>query len=150
MNAFNTVNLAAACIITSTEYASQLGIPENKLIYPLSGAGYRDSDHCMLFQLQYPWGRLKANKPVWHRPNFHTSPAISKSLDQCLATSGLGKDDIDLYDFYSCFPIVPKLACDYLGLSMDSKPLTVLGGLTSFGGAGNNYSMHVCYDFLDS
>jgi hypothetical protein len=23
------------------------------------------------------------------------------------------------------------------------KPITLLGGLTSFGGAGNNYSMHV-------
>lgn len=43
-----------------------------------------------------------------------------------------------------CFPIVPKLACDHLGLPIiDSpKPLTLLGGLTSFGGAGNNYSMH--------
>ena len=34
-----------------------------------------------------------------------------------------------------------------------SKPITLLGGLTSFGGAGNNYSMHVrmrsqCYPDL--
>jgi hypothetical protein len=58
--------------------------------------------------------------------------------------SNLTKDDIDLYDFYSCFPIVPKLACQHLGLSIISpkKPITLLGGLTSFGGAGNNYSMH--------
>lgn len=44
-----------------------------------------------------------------------------------------------------CFPIVPKLACHHLGISIlkPSKPLTLLGGLTSFGGAGNNYSMHV-------
>ena len=46
MNAFNMVNLAAACILTSTDYAKKLGIPEEKWIYPLSGAGYRDSDHC--------------------------------------------------------------------------------------------------------
>ncbi len=46
MNAFNMVNLAAACILTSTDYAKELGIPEEKWIYPLSGAGYRDSDHC--------------------------------------------------------------------------------------------------------
>lgn len=33
---------------------------------------------------------------------------------------------------------------------MDSpKPLTLLGGLTSFGGAGNNYSMHVCAHVID-
>lgn len=44
----------------------------------------------------------------------------------------------------SCFPIVPKLACKHLGLSTTkpAKPITLLGGLTSFGGAGNNYSMH--------
>lgn len=45
----------------------------------------------------------------------------------------------------SCFPIVPKLACQHLGLPITKspKPITLLGGLTSFGGAGNNYSMHV-------
>lgn len=45
----------------------------------------------------------------------------------------------------SCFPIVPKLACHHLGLPFDKppRPITLLGGLTSFGGAGNNYSMHV-------
>ena len=46
MNAFNIVNLAAACVVTSTEYARELGIPESKWIYPRSGAGYRDSDQC--------------------------------------------------------------------------------------------------------
>ena len=36
------------------------------------------------------------------------------------------------------------MACLSLGLAMEShsRPLTLLGGLTSFGGAGNNYSMH--------
>lgn len=44
----------------------------------------------------------------------------------------------------SCFPIVPKFAAHHLGLSIEEpeKPITLLGGLTSFGGAGNNYSMH--------
>jgi hypothetical protein len=31
-----------------------------------------------------------------------------------------------------------------------AKPITVLGGLTSFGGAGNNYSMHVCLPYNQS
>ena len=36
------------------------------------------------------------------------------------------------------------MACLSLGLPIEShsRPLTLLGGLTSFGGAGNNYSMH--------
>ncbi|KAE8443424.1 hypothetical protein EG329_001905 [Mollisiaceae sp. DMI_Dod_QoI] len=126
MNAFNNVNLAATCLLTSTEYAKELGIPEERWIYPLGGAGTSDAIN------------------FWERPNFYSSPAISKSLDEALRVSGLGKEQIDIFDFYSCFPIVPKLACQHLGLSItkQNKPITLLGGLTSFGGAGNNYSMH--------
>jgi hypothetical protein len=47
MNAFNNVNLAGACLLTSTEYASELGIPENRWIYPLGGAGTSDQGNCM-------------------------------------------------------------------------------------------------------
>ncbi|KAL2431810.1 hypothetical protein ABEF95_014063 [Exophiala dermatitidis] len=126
MNAFNTINLAGACILTSAEYAEQLGVPKTKWIYALGGAGTQDSDH------------------FWERPNYHSSPAIERSLDAGLQVCGLTKDDIDLFDFYSCFPIVPKLAAAHLGLPIinSKKPLTLLGGLTSFGGAGNNYSIH--------
>lgn len=46
MNAFNTVNLSAACVVTSTEYARQLQIPEDKWIYPLGGAGFKEKDNC--------------------------------------------------------------------------------------------------------
>ncbi|RQM07246.1 hypothetical protein DH86_00000937, partial [Scytalidium sp. 3C] len=91
MNAFNTINLAGACLLTTTTFAEELG-----------------------------------------------------SLDAALELSGLNPDQIDLFDFYSCFPIVPKLAAQHLGLPITGgrKPITLLGGLTSFGGAGNNYSMH--------
>jgi hypothetical protein len=46
MNAFNTVNLAGTCLLTSTEYAKELGIPKDRWIYPLGGAGTDDSDYC--------------------------------------------------------------------------------------------------------
>ncbi|KAF2437113.1 hypothetical protein EJ08DRAFT_602057 [Tothia fuscella] len=126
MNAFNTVNLAGACLLTSTAYAQELGIPEDRWIYPLGGAGTQDANN------------------FWERPDFHSSPSISRSIDAALKVSGLSKEDIDLYDFYSCFPIVPKIASYHLGLPIvnSPKPITLLGGLTSFGGAGNNYSMH--------
>ncbi|KAI6952326.1 hypothetical protein KC321_g17630, partial [Hortaea werneckii] len=132
MNAFNNVNLAAACIVTSAGFARDLGVAEEKWVYPLGGAGTRDS------------------YDFWHRPTFWWSPAISRSLDAGLQVSGLTKEDVDLYDLYSCFPIVPKLACQHLNLPFTTsaaddpsrKPLTLLGGLTSFGGAGNNYSLH--------
>ncbi|KAI1611376.1 acetyl-CoA C-acetyltransferase [Exophiala viscosa] len=126
MNAFNTVNLAAACILTSTTFAEELGIPKEKWIYVLGGAGTQDATD------------------FWNRPNYHSSPSIERSLDTGLEVSGLIRDDIDLCDFYSCFPVVPKIAATHLNLPITggSKPITLLGGLTSFGGAGNNYSMH--------
>jgi hypothetical protein len=46
MNAFNTVNLAGAIILTSASYAEELGIPKSKWIYPLGGAGTSDSGDC--------------------------------------------------------------------------------------------------------
>jgi hypothetical protein len=46
MNAFNNVNLAAAVLLTSVEFARELGVPESKWIYPLGGAGTRDSYDC--------------------------------------------------------------------------------------------------------
>ncbi|CAI6081828.1 unnamed protein product [Clonostachys chloroleuca] len=126
MNAFNTVNLAAACLITSIDQAEKLGIPEEKWIFILGGAGTRERKH------------------FWERSSFHSSPAMEQALDAALEVSGVTKDEIDAFDIYSCFPIVPKLACKHLGLNVvsPSKPITLLGGLTSFGGAGNKYSMH--------
>ncbi|KAK7709804.1 hypothetical protein SLS64_006045 [Diaporthe eres] len=106
MNAFNTVNLAAAVLLTSAENARELGVPEDKWVYPLGGAGRKERKH------------------FWERPSFHHSDAISIALDECLSLSGVTMTDIDVLDLYS------------------PKPLTLLGGLTSFGGAGNNYSMH--------
>lgn len=47
MNAFNNVNLAAACLLTSVEYARELEIPESQWIYPLGGAGTSDAANCM-------------------------------------------------------------------------------------------------------
>lgn len=126
MNAFNTVNLAAAVIVTSAGYAQELGVPESKFIYPLGGAGTADATD------------------FWDRRDFYSSPAVSRSLDAALELSGLKIDNIDIVDIYSCFPCVPKIAARHFGWDpvRPPKPLTVLGGLTSFGGAGNNYSMH--------
>lgn len=126
MNAFNTVNLAGAIILTSTTIAESLSIPPSKWIYPLGGAGTSDSSE------------------FWTRPNFHSSPSISRSLSAALSVSNTDSSELDLIDIYSCFPIVPKIAATALNLPIvgGSKSLTLLGGLTSFGGAGNNYSMH--------
>ena len=38
---------------------------------------------------------------VWQRAEFWWSPSISRSLDAAIEVSGLEKEEIDLYDFYS-------------------------------------------------
>lgn len=83
MNAFNTVNLAAAVLLTSAENARELGVPEDKWIYPLGGAGRKERSH------------------FWERPNFHHSDAISIALDECVLHSGVRIEDIDVLDLYS-------------------------------------------------
>lgn len=46
MNAFNTVNLAAAVLVTSVELATKLGVPKEKWVYPLGGAGRKERERC--------------------------------------------------------------------------------------------------------
>ena len=136
MNAFNNVNLAAACILTSTEYAEELGVSEDKWIYPLGGAGTQDSENCKyiieysephlamspfpstlscsrsmsiyilkvarLHQSDMLYRQLISNTlPVLERPNYHSSPSISHTLDVTLSISKLTSADIDFFDFYS-------------------------------------------------
>ncbi|TPX36158.1 hypothetical protein SmJEL517_g01650 [Synchytrium microbalum] len=126
MNAFNSVNLAGAVVLTSTEAAKAMGIPESKWVYIYGAAGTQDSGNILL------------------RPNYIESPALTRALQTTMKVAGVTPSDLDAVDIYSCFPIVPKLACAQLGLPVlnGPKPVTLLGGLTSFGGAGNSYSMH--------
>lgn len=81
MNAFNNINLAAACILTSVDFARELGVPEEKWIYPLGGAGTKDSDECetngalMIIQADK---RQSGN--VQTSPPAHRSRALSTQL----------------------------------------------------------------------
>jgi hypothetical protein len=97
MNAFNNINLAAAVLVTSTDVAKRLGIAESRWIYPLGGAGTQDASYCRSGQRSLVW----LTTVVWERPNFYSSPSISKSLDAALEVSHLSEDKIDLFDFYS-------------------------------------------------
>jgi hypothetical protein len=101
MNAFNTVNMAAACIVTSTQIARALGIPEEAWIYPVGGAGRDDNEECV--SSTYPGRMALFAHPhlVWKRPNYYSSRSLSQSLDAALHDSRLLKGDIDLFDFYS-------------------------------------------------
>ena len=117
-------NQAAAVLMTSVGQARALGVPEAKFVYLLGGADVRE-------------------RPPMERADLSASPAAVKAVEKALDVAGLGVDDIDLFDFYSCFPIAVFNVRDGLRIGPDDpRPLTVTGGLPYFGGAGNNYSMH--------
>jgi acetyl-CoA C-acetyltransferase len=125
MNAIIAVDQAAAVIMTGSETARELGIPEDRWVY-LWGCGDADDK----------WF-------VSDRINLHSSPAIRTATSRALAMAGLTMDEIDLFDLYSCFPSAVQLAMGELGLPFEEgRPLTVTGGLPYAGGPGNNYVMH--------
>jgi acetyl-CoA C-acetyltransferase len=80
---------------------------------------------------------------VSDRLDYYSSPAIRLNARRALAMAGKTVNDINLFDFYSCFPSAVEIACRELGIAVnDARGLTLTGGLPFFGGPGNNYSMH--------
>lgn len=125
MNAIMQVDQGAAFIITGSETARELGIPEEKWVY-VRGCG----------QANDKW-------LVSDRVNYYTSPAIRAATSRALSQAGLTADDIDMFDIYSCFPAAVQMGAAAIGISVDDpRGLTLTGGLPYFGGAGNNYVSH--------
>lgn len=119
------VDQSAAVLLTSLAEARRRKIPEEKLVFPV-GAG-EASD------LWY----------VTHRKRFHDSPSVKAAAGIALAQARVSLEEVDFLDFYSCFPCVPRIVRDTLGIEPDDpRPLTVTGGMPYFGGPGNNYSLH--------
>ena len=80
---------------------------------------------------------------VSERVDYHHSPAIKAATSRALSQAGLGVDDIDFFDIYSCFPSAVQYGLEALGLdTKEPRDITVTGGLPYFGGPGNNYVMH--------
>ena len=117
------VNQGAAVLVTHLEAARRWGIPEDRLIYVWSGVGAQEPQDFL------------------QRDRYDHSPAMQTVLQNTLRLNGVDASDIDFYELYSCFPCVPKLARRALGLPADIPP-SVTGGLSFFGGPGNNYMTH--------
>lgn len=122
MIAKDSVNQAAAVIMTTVGRAKELSVDESKWVYLHAYAQAKDL-------------------PILKREKLGESKALHLTYQQALANSGLSIDDISVIDLYSCFPIVVELAKQALGID-DDRAVTQTGGLPFFGGPGNNYSMH--------
>jgi acetyl-CoA C-acetyltransferase len=123
MNSNNNVDQGAALIMTTTDKARALGIDERKWVYPWAGTDAHD--HYF----------------VSNRDNFYSSPAIRFAGRRVLELAGVGVDELDFVDLYSCFPVAVQVAAAELGLDIN-RTLTVTGGLTWAGGPLNDYVMH--------
>jgi acetyl-CoA C-acetyltransferase len=126
MNAVMQVDQAAGVLVMSAEAARSYGIPEDRWVHW--------------------WGGAHSEERAWYaseRPDFAACPALRAAAEGALARAGLCSDDVDLFDFYSCFPVAVEMACEMLGLDeADPRGLTLTGGLPYAGGPGNNYTLH--------
>lgn len=117
------VNQGSAVLLTHLDAARSWGIAADRLIYVWSGAGAQEPSDFLL------------------RDGYDHSRALERVLRATLELNRMSVQDIDFFELYSCFPCVPKLARRTLDLPLE-RPLSVTGGLTFFGGPGNNYMTH--------
>ena len=123
MNANNDVDMAAAIIMCSAERARALRIPSDRWVFPHAGTDCHE--HAF----------------VSNRWSLAETPAIRIGGHRVLELAGVGIDDIDIVDLYSCFPSAVRLGAASLGLDVAAQ-LTRTGGLSFAGGPWNNYVMH--------
>jgi acetyl-CoA C-acetyltransferase len=122
-NANIQVDQAAAVIVCSAGHARALGVPADRWVFLHASAAATDE-----------WN-------LSERDRLERSPAIAACGRALYEHTGTGPDDLALIDLYSCFPAAVQLAAGELGLEL-SRSLTCTGGLTFFGGPGNNYATH--------
>lgn len=126
MNPLVTVDQGAALILTSGDKAQRYTRKGKRPVY-FRGGGYAEDRQRFLVE----------------KNDFVSSPPLKAAADKALKRAGLSLDDIASFDLYSCFPCAVTIAKRMLGLTDDDpRPLTLTGGLGSFGGPGNNYSLH--------
>jgi len=136
MNANIFTDQAAALLVCSPETARAAGVPEDRLVHLHAGADGADRQF------------------FTERWSLAESPGLRATAADALAAAGVGVDDIARFDLYSCFPSAVQMAMKELALAGpargDDRPLTVTGGLSFFGGPGNNYVSHSVAAMVDA
>jgi acetyl-CoA C-acetyltransferase len=134
MTSIMDVDMAAAVLVASDETADDLGVPPERRVY-LRGWGYaEDPVH------------LASRVDLWR------SGAMAAASGAALSGAGVGAEEVDHFDLYSCFTSSVAFALDALGLDPArsrrdgpepaERPVTVTGGLPYHGGPGSNYVTH--------
>ena len=136
MNANIFTDQAGALLLCSPEAARAAGVPDDRLVYLHAGADGADRQF------------------FTERWSLAESPGLRATGADALAAAGIGVDDLARFDLYSCFPSAVEMAMKELGLAGpergDERPLTLTGGLSFFGGPGNNYVTHSVAAMVDA
>ena len=119
------VDQGAAIIVCSQARADEWGVPQDRRVY-LHGSAHGHDE----------WFATE-------RSHLDRSPAINRVVRDTLDGAGITVDQVSHFDLYGCFASAVEVACDEIGIATDDpRGLTVTGGLSFFGGPGNNYVSH--------
>jgi acetyl-CoA C-acetyltransferase len=119
------VNQAAALVVTSWASARDAGVPDDQIVFVRGTGAAEDAFY------------------VTERPRISASPSVVEAVRQATEQACTSLDEIAHFDLYSCFPCAPRIVMDMLGIrSDDPRAMTVTGGMSVFGGPGNNYTTH--------
>lgn len=126
------VDMSAALLVATVEKADALGVSEERRIH-LSG-----------------WAYAEDPASIAERRDMSRSVAMGVVGGQALTAAGVGLDEIDAFELYSCFPSSVRLACDAIGLGLgDPRGHTVTGGLPYAGGPASGYLVHAIASTFD-
>ncbi len=127
------VDMASAIVLTSVGTARRLGISEDRWVFPHAAA-----------QLVDPHFFSELDR-------YDESANMALACRSALELAGLAADDVAVLDLYSCFPSAVQIEADILGIGPDDpRPLTVSGGMATFGGPIANYVGHVIVDMVNT
>lgn len=119
-NSFWNVDQAAGLILCAAEVARELGIPEERWVYPRAVA---DANHMV---------------PLCERAELHRSFGFQVAGRRAFEIAGLDAQQVSHRELYSCFPAAVRAQLRELELDA-SKPVTVTGGMAFAGGPLNNF-----------
>lgn len=124
MVAMLEVDISAAVMLCSEEWADSHGIGQERRVYPWTSCYAEDPVY------------LAVRRKIW------CSPAMAAAGEAALSAAGITIADVKYIDLYSCFPSAVNFARDALGIpDRPGNRITVTGGLPYAGGPGSSYML---------
>jgi acetyl-CoA C-acetyltransferase len=114
------VDQAAGLVFCSLETARALGVPRERMVFPLAVA---ESNHM---------------RPMSERRAPQRCPGFALAGERALTRAQRRLEELAHVELYSCFPVAVRAQARELRLS-ETRPLSLTGGMTFGGGPLNNF-----------